>query len=345
MFIRVRTSVWREVMDNVVSKPQLVNFTIRDNKTLLIEAYEPILQSEPVEIQEVVKSDDNYTSITVMVNLSFRIIDTEFVELRLHEELLEVRASDYTATYQADYEARIDIRKVDSDVVTVNSNDLERISGKTAALRSLSKVLKVEHPAIIVKDNTAFYILSNVAYITPFVFPDSIVSIDTLMALNQIAHSHKLTALDIQVAKDHTGYCVAEYGNDCSCAFNIKYELNSTSDNVLNVILKCKKVLSTQFGSLYEKVKLIERTFKQIKTVVTLFDGGICVNCGKGVSNSLMFGYGDFKSGGVTFETNIFTMSTICRVFGSDLVEVKVDGRYLCLQTATQRMLLTGTLH
>ena len=344
MFINIATNVWREVMDNLVSKPQLVNFTIKDSKTLLIEAYEPILQSEKVEISEVTKSDDSYTSITVLINLSYRIISAESVELRFHEEMLEIKALDYTAAFKADYEARIDIRRVDSDIVSVTSNDLEYVSNKTAALRNLSKVLKAEQPTIIVKDNMAFYILSNMAYVIPFNFPDSMISIDTLRALNQVAHAHRLASIDIQVAKDRTGYCMAEYGNDCSCAFNIKYELNSTSFNILTEMNKCKKALSTQFNPLHEKVKLIERTFKQIKTVVTLSDNSIYVNCRSGVSSSLVFGYGTYKDI-LTFETNISTLSTICRVFGDDLVEVKMNGRYLCLETATQRMLLAGTLH
>lgn len=331
-------------LNSLGSGKQTVNFSVIGSY-LSLQSYEPIIYNESIPIQKLVELD-NVSNISAELDASYNIIeDGDIVLVDISEQSLILKTDKFYSRYNKSFTQRFDVSKMDTSktYTSLECFSIGMLARVEQAIIAVSRALKVSEPAIVIKNGNAYIILSNMAYRVKTDWPDCVLSIRVVRALNAILMRHKLTSVNLEISSHESSYFVVSLGKQSYIAFTFKSDSSMLSVTIDNIINECSPYKQVNFNTIASGTKTILSTFKNIEAVLCVSDNGVRLSVNKGISNQINIGV-EPSSDKVLLRTSIIVVSAIVRIFGSDLVTVLKGGRYLCCQKGDVALLMSGVI-
>lgn len=325
-------------LNSLVSARQVINFTIESDE-LKLQALEPIINDKVVKINSIIDKSGN-NSISVKLNESFNLLEAGEVTFMIAEDGLFIMSSDYRSRFVVEYEERFINKDNVVEEVEVNINTFGHISRIAHGVSIVSDSIGVDTPPIIFRDNRAYMLISNMVWSMTTKFYDCMLSASQLRAINKSLPSKSI--YNLQLYGKERNYASIQYGDNDKISFAIKHDNSEIINIVNNIISGLKKVGVSTIVSLSDKLKVIEKLYK--KEPVTAYIGkyGFRVELSQGTTSFLSVGRQKDSDILAILKTSVPIISLINKVFGDSQFDVLIGGRYVCLKSNTQYLLLTG---
>lgn len=333
-----------EALNSLCGAKQVINFSAIGNQVVL-QAFDPIISDEPIQILKVVKLDA-FKEISVELNTAYNIIDEQdTVTLTITDKVMIIETNGFSSMYNAVFDKRMNIEEmIGSEVYqNIGTQSLRQIARATTSVINVARSLKVNEPAVIIRDGFAYMQLSEIACRIPTDFPNCVLSIGIVRALSALFEKNHISTVTLEVERTNGNFCIIRnLLKGRAVAFTMKYENGPMPLTVNTAINECQSVTKIDFTAITQKAKIAQQTFKQI-IVLCCIGKGIGVTITKDVSNRLQFGYkAELGDNFIIWKTTIVILNAVTRIFGDGQVSVKKGGRYLCLQNSQITLLLTG---
>lgn len=350
MRIRIRGTELIVALELLVTRNQIINFTI-DRGKLLLEVFDPVILSIPVEVLSIDKAfeDDDSFSISIELNTSYWLIDPQMdVTVSIGKEILTIESINYSYRFRSVYEDRFVIPTIFSgEYNNLDSGpNLENVVRCGQAMATFTKYLQVEEPAIIVNKETAYIITTANVLITSLHFPDSTWSKSVLRAINAILKKNHIGSPTLSINNESGAYGVINFGDGADIAFNMKFTNSTQIDAVNGVITSLKEVCSVNIAGLSSRIKLVEKIYKKAEVKVVFGENSYYVIIRSGADGELVFGKQTAGDMVYALDASVPLLTLINTIFKTSTnVSVFVGGRYLCLKDNENVLLTTGLLN
>lgn len=333
-----------ESLNALGSGKKVVNFSIVGT-FLSIQSFEPVIYNESIPIAKVFELDKT-NNISAEIDTSYNIIeDSDMVLVDIGEQSLVFKTESFYSRYSKSFTQKLDVEKMDTakTYTSVECFSIGLLAKAEQAVNAVARALKVNEPAVIIKNGYAYIILSNMAYRVKTEWPDCVLSIRVVRALNAILSRYKIQSVNLEVSSYDSSYFIIDLGRHSYVAFTFKTDSSMLSVTIDNLINECSPYKRVNFNTISSGTKIALSTFKNIEAVLCISDNGARLSINKGTANQINIGT-EPSNDKVLLRTSIIIVSAITRIFGSDLIDVRKGGRYLCCMKGDIALLMSGVI-
>lgn len=337
MVIRLLGREFVDILSTMVSAKQVINFTVK-GKRLYAQIFDPVIHDKIVKINEIMISDE-FNTISVEMDGSYNLIDNDEVVLTIEKDSLMISSTNFRCSYKAVYEERFEVISERINQIQGRVTTFSHLSRIAQGVTNVAKSIHVDPPAIVFKDKKAYMILSNIAYCMNTDFMDMIMPVSHMRAINKVLTR---SAYSIDIHGEAGNYARIKYDEDgSSLCFMIRQDHSETTETIENIVKGLKLFGKSNTQSISDMVIVLDKVYKDLPINMYISEKGFRVELSKSSSSYLTIG----DTGGkefITVRSTVPILSLINRIFKDTLFDVLIGGRYVCLKSKEEYLLLTG---